>query len=143
MQNILKPLLIIIALLGIGAAVYIFLIAPNRNVSEGTLTRTTQNNQQVPLAGPATTESSVAVRDRVEKFKRLLDQLEKVQFSPQLFSDPNFNTLNDNTTQALLELDRINAESRLGKDNPFLGFDPEPTPAPTPTTPTRPITPRR
>ena len=143
MKNSIKPILIIIALVGIAALVYIFVIQPNMTSQEVGVVRTTANNVEIPLAPAQQSQSTISSKEDVEKFKKLLVQLEAVTLNSSLFSNPRYTQLTDNTAVALEEL-RIKAEVPLGKDNPFLGFEqPQIIPTPTNTAPPGRVTPRR
>ena len=143
MQNSIKPILIIIALIGLAALVYIFAIRPNMSPSTVGVVRTTANDVEIPLAPAQQSKSTISSKEDVEKFKKLLVQLEAVTLSNTLFSNPRYTQLTDNTAVALEDL-RIKAEVPLGKDNPFLGFEqPQIIPDPTNAVPPSRVNPRR
>ena len=125
MQKIIKPLLILIALVGLEALVYVFIIKKSATtpVQTGSLARTTANGTSIPLAPTAEAQPNINVAQDVEKFKKLLDQLNTIKLNPSVFQNSQYPNLIDNTSLALEELDRIKNAGTLGKDNPFLGFE--------------------
>ncbi len=123
MQKIIKPLLILIALVGLAAIVYIFIVKKSDTVPQGTVARTTANGTSIPLAPTAEAQPNINVAQDVEKFKKLLDQLNTIKLNPSVFQNSQYPNLIDNTSLALEELDRIKNAGTLGKDNPFLGFE--------------------
>jgi len=142
MQKSIKPILIIIGLVGMATLVYIFVIRPNSAPENKGVVRTTNTGVEIPLAPAQQSKSTISAKEDVGKFKKLLAQLETVNLNKELFSNQRYMQLNDNTSVALEEL-RIKAQAPLGKDNPFLGFEQSQIiPTPTNTAPGR-VTPRR
>ena len=123
MQKIIKPLLILIALVGLAALVYVFVIKNQGTSSDSSVARTTATGTAIPLAPKSETQSNVNVAQDVEKFKKLLDQLNTIKLNASVFQNSQYPNLIDNTALALEELDRIKNSGTLGKDNPFLGFE--------------------
>lgn len=117
MQNILKPLLVILGLVALGAVVYVFLI---KQPVEAPLTRTNTSGVTVPA-----NESRTTVSDQVnvEEFQRLLNQLNGIRLNRDVFSRPQYGFLVDHTQTALQKLDETKAIAPLGKQNPFQGLD--------------------
>ena len=117
MQNILKPILIILGLVTLGAVVYFYFI---QQPVEAPLTRTSATGETVP----ATQErEAVSNEVNVEEFQRLLIQLDSIDLNGEVFSKPQYMQLIDHTQTALIKLDETKAIAPLSKDNPFRGLD--------------------
>jgi|GEM_PF-2853335 len=117
MQNILKPILVILGLVTLGAVVYFFLI---QKPVEAPLTRTSTTGETTP----ATQEREfVSSEINVEEFQKLLRQLDTIDLNGDIFSKSQYMQLVDHTQTALIKLDETKAIAPLSKDNPFRGLD--------------------
>jgi hypothetical protein len=115
MKNTLKPILIILGLVALGAFVYIFLI---RDPETASLTRTTPGGTTLP-AGSARPSDQV----NVEQFQKLLAELNSIRLDRGVFSREQYPSLIDHTQTALIKLDQTKAVAPLGKQNPFQALD--------------------
>ena len=115
MKNTLKPILIILGLVALGAFVYIFLI---RDPETASLTRTTPGGTTLPV-GSARPSDQV----NVEQFQKLLAELNSIRLDKGVFSREQYPSLIDHTQAALIKLDQTKANAPLGKQNPFQVLD--------------------
>lgn len=116
MQNILKPILIILGLVALGALVYVFAIK-GKPLPE--ITRTTTSGVTTSASEPLA--PSVAVD--VAEFQRFLAELNAINLNTQVFQKEQFPMLIDHTQTALIKLDETKAIAPLGKMNPFEALD--------------------
>lgn len=117
MQNILKPILIILGLVTLGAVVYFYFI---KQPVEVPLTRTSTTGGTVS----ATQEREFVSNEvNVEEFQKLLIQLDTIDLNGDIFSKSQYLQLIDHTQTALIKLDETKAIAPLSKDNPFRGLD--------------------
>lgn len=117
MQNTLKPILIILGLVAIGATVYIFLI---RQPAEAPLTRTNANGVSVPVGDQ---QAQLSDQVNVEKFQKLLAELNSIRLDRGVFLKEQYPNLIDHTEAALLKLDETKSTAPIGKQNPFQSLD--------------------
>lgn len=122
MKDTLKPILTILALVGLAALVYFYFIkqpesAPlTRTSSSGVTTSATE--QRVPV--------STAVN--VDEFQRLLVELDSIDLQSELFSKQQYRELVDHTQTALIKLDETKAIAPISKQNPFGSLESNTTP---------------
>jgi len=113
MQNILKPILVILGLVAIGAVVYVYLI---RQPEQSSITRTSAGG----VTTPANEERQVVSNTvNVEEFQRLLLQLNAINLDSGIFASPQYVGLIDHTQTALMKLDETKAIAPISKQNPF------------------------
>lgn len=117
MQNILKPILIILGLVALAAVVYFYFI---QQPVEAPLTRTSTTGETVSASEEREFGSNAV---NVEEFQRLLMQLDAIDLTGDVFLKPQYMQLVDHTQTALIKLDETKAISPLSKDNPFRGLD--------------------
>lgn len=120
MQNILKPILVILGLVALGAVVYVFVI---QKPAESAITRTSAEG----VTTPANEEKQVASNTvNVEEFQRLLIQLNSINLDNRIFTSPQYVGLIDHTQTALMKLDETKASAPISKQNPFQSLDATP-----------------
>lgn len=114
MKNTLKPLLAIIGLVLLGFLVWHFLI---RGGTEGQIERIAGNG--TPVGGITSAQTAVIQAD-VERFRKLLNELEQVKLSQSVFTQPQYGEKLNYTEEARQRLDELKEGSDiLGRDNPF------------------------
>lgn len=114
MQNTLKPILIILAIVALVAVGYVLFLKPD---TQAPLTRTSADGQEVDAT--AQTES----RQTVQEFQTLLNQLSGVSLEKTVFALPQYGTLIDHTQTALLKLEQTRLIAPAGKPDPFQSLD--------------------
>lgn len=117
MQNILKPILIILGLVALGAVVYVYVI---RQPETPAITRTSTNGVATDAAEQRNNVSNAV---NVEEFQRLLMELNAIKLDASVFGSPQYVGLVDHTQTALMKLDQTKAIAPISKQNPFLGLD--------------------
>lgn len=117
MKNILKPILVILGLVALGAVVYIYMI---QKKEVPTLTRTSSSGVSVSATDPRV---QVSNQVNVEEFQKLLVELNAIQLNTNVFSKQQYPSLIDHTQNALIKLDERRATAPLGKQNPFQVLD--------------------
>jgi len=135
MQNILKPILVILGLVALGAVVYVFVI---QKPEQSAITRTSAAG----VTTPANEERQVVSNTvNVEEFQRLLLQLNTINLDSGIFTSQQYAGLIDHTQTALIKLDETKAIAPISKLNPFQSLDVVPV-VTLQATPTLRITPR-
>lgn len=113
MQKTLKPILIILALVVVGALVYIFLI---KKEEVPALTRETSSGVVVDASAPRNQQ----VADiNIDEFQKLLIQIDRIKLNGQVFNAEQYATLIDHTQTALVKLEETRLIAPVGKPNPF------------------------
>ncbi len=118
MKNTLKPLLIILALVALGALVYVFFIQQEEPAS---LTRNSQDQGATRAAVGVTTGVDVA------EFQTLLQELNAISLNKNVFAMPQYPTLLDHTETALIKLEATRLTAPAGKEDPFESLGRTPT----------------
>lgn len=117
MQNILKPILIILGLVALGALVYVYII---RQPETPAITRTSANGVTTDASEQRDTVSNTV---NVEEFQRLLMELNAINLDSNIFMSSQYVGLVDHTQTALIKLDQTRLIAPISKQNPFLGLD--------------------
>lgn len=113
MQNILKPILVILGLVALGAVVYVFVI---QKPQESAITRTSAAGVTTPASEERQVVSNTV---NVEEFQRLLLQLNAINLDNGIFTSPKYVGLIDHTQTALIKLEETKAIAPISKENPF------------------------
>lgn len=113
MQKTLKPILIILGLVVIGALAYVFLIKKD---APPTLTREAQTG----VVTDASVQRTQIVADvKVDEFQKLLIEIDRIKLNTEIFNKEQYVTLIDHTQAALIRLEETRLTSPMGKQNPF------------------------
>lgn len=121
MQKNLKPIAIILALVVVGALVYVFLI---KKEEAPALTRETSSGGVVDASTPRNQQ----VADiNIDEFQKLLIQIDRIKLNGQVFNAQQYSTLIDHTQTALIKLEETRLIAPVGKPNPFRDLNTTPS----------------